>query len=54
MNTNKEKRDAWEAYNNSFKKSSTSDVIKESTEHRDEWLECKFDEHGKEDDGSWE
>ena len=54
MNTDKEKRDAWEAYGEYFKTRTASDVIKEYSEQRDEWKECKSDYCGKEEDDSWE
>ena len=54
MTTEKEKRDAWEAYGEYFKKRTANDVMAEYREQRDEWRECEFDSCGKDDDGSWE
>ena len=54
MTTEKEKRDAWEAYGEYFKNRTVSDVQAEYSEQQDEWHVCRFDNHGKEDDRSWE
>jgi len=53
MNENKEKRDAWEAYGEYFKKRTVRDIIEEYHEQHDEWKSCGFDESDKEGDNSW-
>ncbi len=54
MTTEKEKRDAWEAYGEYFKSRTPQDIMKEYSEQKDEWKECIIDNCGDDEDGSWE